>query len=199
MATTPADDQTAPQAHPPVSSRPTYAIGVVFLLVAILFAMASPQDWYGAFKTIHVVFAVIWIGGGFLLTTLAFIAEQQNDPAGKLHVARQAAMVGEKVFTPSSLIVLAMGIAMMLNDFGKLVWDWDSFWIAFGLLGFVATFAIGIGILSPTAKKIHGLLETVGPNTPEVHAAMTKIFLVARLDAAILLLVVVDMTAKPFL
>jgi uncharacterized membrane protein len=180
-----------------VSRQPTALIAAGFLAVAIIFVASS--DWYLAFKTVHVVFAVIWIGGGFLLTTLAFIAEQQGDPAGRAHVARQASMVGMKVFTPSALIVLAMGIAMMLNDVGKAAWDWGEFWVSFGLLGFLATFAIGIGLLTPAAKRIESLIGTVGPDAPEVHAQMTRIFLVARLDAAVLMLVVVDMTAKPFL
>src|SRR5262245_38314772 len=135
MTTTPSDEST-PQSHPPdslvptpASPTPTYVISVVFLLVAVLFVMASPLDWYGAFKTIHVVFAVIWIGGGFLLSALAFIAELENDPQGKAVVANQASKVAMRVFTPSSLIVLLAGIAMMLNDFGKLQWDWGDFWV----------------------------------------------------------------------
>ena len=64
MATTPSDDPRTQLAHARANLTPTYVIGVVFVLVAVLFIMASPQDWYGAFKTIHVVFAVIWIGGG---------------------------------------------------------------------------------------------------------------------------------------
>ncbi len=186
----------ASAAHPRVSPWPTALIGGSFLVVAVIFLASS--DWYLAFKTIHVVFAVIWIGGGFLLTALAFIAERENDAEGRAIVARQATRVAERVFTPSALIVLVAGIAMMLNDVGKLAWDWGDFWVSFGLLGFVSTFAIGVGILTPTAKKIRGLVETVGPNAPEVHAAMNRIFLVARIDAAVLMLVVVDMVAKPF-
>jgi uncharacterized membrane protein len=178
---------------------PTYVIGVVFLLVAVLFVMAAQLDWYGAFKTIHVVFAVIWIGGGFLISTLAFIAELERDVEGRTILAKQAASVSQRVFTPSSLIVLVFGIAMMFNDYGKLVFDWSDFWVIFGLLGFAATFSIGFFVLGPAAKRIRELVATVGPNAPEVHAEMNRIFLVARADAAILMLVVVDMTAKPFL
>jgi uncharacterized membrane protein len=203
MATTPDEKPSGPGAPEPgfrpLSPQVTYVIAVVFLLVAVLFTLASPDDWYGAFKTIHVVFAVIWIGGGFLLTALAFLAELEKDAEGRAIVARQAARVGEKVFTPAALIVLAAGIAMMFNDLGELAWDWGDFWVVFGLLGFVATFAIGVGVLTPTVKKIQALVESHGPNSPEVHAEMNKIFIVARIDAAILMLVVVDMVAKPFL
>src|SRR5262249_18722225 len=127
MASTPSDEPRAQLAHARANLTPTYVIGVVFVLVAVLFIMASPSDWYGAFKTIHVVFAVIWIGGGFLISALAFIAELEHDVEGRTILAKQAASVSMRVFTPSSVIVLVFGIAMMLNDTGKLLWDWSSF------------------------------------------------------------------------
>jgi uncharacterized membrane protein len=199
MASTPSDEPRAQLAHARANLTPTYVIGVVFVLVAVLFIMASPSDWYGAFKTFHVVFAVIWIGGGFLISALAFIAELEHDVEGRTILAKQAASVSMRVFTPSSVIVLVFGIAMMLNDTGKLLWDWSNFWVVFGLLGFVATFCIGFFVLGPAAKRMEGIVASGGANTPEAHAEMNRIFLVARADAAILMLVVVDMVAKPFL
>ncbi len=180
MATTPSDDARAKLAHARASLTPTYVIGVVFLLVAVLFVMASPQDWYGAFKTIHVVFAVIWIGGGFLISTLAFIAELEHDVEGRTILARQAASVSQRVFTPSSLIVLVVGHRDDAERHRRADLELGQ------LLGHVrparlrATFAIGFGVLGPTAKRIGGLIATVGPNAPEVHAEMNQIFLVAR-------------------
>jgi hypothetical protein len=88
---------------------------------------------------------------------------------------------------------------MMLTDVGELAWDWGSFWVTFGLLGFVATFAIGIGVLTPAAKKIEVLAETKGPEAPETQEALSRLLLIARVDSAVLLLVIVDMVAKPFL
>jgi uncharacterized membrane protein len=199
MTTTPSDDSRSQLSHARSNLTPTYVIGVVFVLVAVLFIMASPADWYGAFKTFHVLFAVIWIGGGFLISALAFIAELENDVEGRTVLAKQAAAVSMRIFTPASLIVLVFGILMMVNDTGKLLWDWGSFWVTFGMLGFIATFVIGFFVLGPAAKRMEGIVAAGGVNTPEAHAEMNRIFLVARADAAILLLVVVDMVAKPFL
>ena len=56
----------------------------------------------------------------------------------------------------------------------------------------------GIGVLSPLAKKVGELIETKGAEAPETQAAIRRILLVARVDVAVLLLVVADMTAKPF-
>jgi uncharacterized membrane protein len=171
---------------------PTAAIGAAFLVVAAIFL--STSSWYFAFKTVHVVFAVVWIGGGLLLTILALIAERRDDPVELATVARQAAYVGERIFAPASLVVLAMGIAMMLNT----DWGWGQFWVVFGLLGFASTFTIGIGVLSPLAKRIVVSMEESGPHAPETQALITRILLIARVDTAILLLVIVDMVSKPF-
>ena len=161
-------------------------------MVAVIFA--SQQSWYLAFKTVHVIFAVIWIGGGALLTILGVLAERRNDPVELATIARQAAMVGEKLFSPAALVVLAMGISMMINT----DWGWGSFWIDFGLAGFASTFAIGIGFLAPMSKKVTAVIEASGPQSPEAQALISRILLVARVDIAVLLLVIVDMVTKPF-
>jgi hypothetical protein len=108
-------------------------------------------------------------------------------------------MVAMKVFTPSALIVLIAGVAMMLTDVGKLAWDWGSFWVVFGLLGFASTFAIGLGVLTPAAHKVEALAKEKGPEAPETQEALSRLLLIARVDAAVLLLVIVDMVAKPFI
>jgi uncharacterized membrane protein len=175
---------------------PTLVIAAVFLLVAIVFV--ADTSWYAAFKTLHVVFAVIWVGGGLLFNVLGARAERMGDPDEMLAVVRQAGAVSEKLFIPSSLIVLVFGIAMMFTGPGEF-WEWSSFWILFALAGFAATFLLGVAVLTPQVKKLQGLMETAGPKAPETQAAISRLFLIARADAAILMLVVVDMTAKPFL
>ena len=71
VATTPAERQA--------SLVPTALIAVAFLAVAIAFVTSS-SSWYLAFKTVHVGFAVIWIGGGALLTVLGLRAELSRNP-----------------------------------------------------------------------------------------------------------------------
>jgi uncharacterized membrane protein len=174
------------------SLLPTALIAAAVLVVAIIFCASS--SWYTTFKAIHVGFAVIWVGGGFLLTVLGLIAERQRDPEQMVAVARQAALVGEKLFTPASAIVLAAGIAMMIN----LDWGWGHFWIIAGLIGFASTFVTGLGFLAPRAKALHELMQTAGPMAPETQAAIKSILLIARFDMGVLLLVIVDMVTKPF-
>ena len=179
------------------SGNLTYALLAIVLVVAAIFALNSsavPDHWYGLFKAIHVTSAVLWVGGGIMLTILAIVAERSNDPLQIANVARQAATVGEKFFAPIGLVTFLMGLAMMLNT----NWGWGHFWIVVGLIGYATTFGIGIGLISPTVKKLHAVIETNGPTHPDSIALIKRVMLIARVDAALLLIVVLDMVTKPF-
>jgi uncharacterized membrane protein len=183
---------STPAASSRASLGPTALIGLAFLVFAIIFV--STTDWYTAFMTVHVVFVVVWVGGGAILTVLGIRAERANDNGELVAIARQAAFLGHKVFAPAAIVVVAMGIAMVSNkDIG-----FNHFWIVFGLLGFLITFVLGIAVLAPMSKKLAALLEANGPDHPECQAAVAKLLLIARADIAMLLLVVVDMITKPF-
>ena len=177
------------------SSQLTIALGAAVLVLGLVFALSSIYTgWYAVFRVTHVVLAVFWVGGGVTLTILGLRAERLDDPAEMATLARQAAFVGERLFAPAGLVVLLMGIAMVINaDLG-----WGHFWVIAGLVGYAATFATGVGVLSPLAKKVDVLLREKGPDDAETQAAIERILLVARVDQAVLLLVVADMTLKPF-
>ena len=129
------DETTTEAPASRASLVPTGLIFGAFLILAIVFAV-SAGSWYAAFMTVHVLFVVIWIGGGALLTLFGIMAERNQDSGQVAQIAKMAAFAGERIFAPSALIVVAMGIAMVLNAH----LGFDHFWIAFGLVGFLATF-----------------------------------------------------------
>jgi len=179
------------------SSAPlTAGIGAAVLILGIVFAFDSAWygHWYALFRTVHVVVAVFWVGGGLLLTILGLKAEMSDDPNEIVTLARWAAFVGERLFAPAGGIVLLAGIAMMINT----NWGWGKFWVVAGLVGYAATMVTGIAFLSPQAKRIAALSESKGSTAPETLDAIRKILLIARVDVAVLLLVVADMVTKPF-
>src|SRR5438045_4151263 len=115
---------TAAPAEERSSGALTYVLLAAVLVVAAIFAYKStavPTHWYGLFKAIHVTFAVLWVGGGAMITIFAIVAERSSDPLQIAQVARQAATVGEKFFAPVGLVTFLMGIAMMINT----NWGWD--------------------------------------------------------------------------
>jgi uncharacterized membrane protein len=179
------------------SRRITIGVGVAVAAVGLVFALNTtdaPSHWFAVFKLIHVGVAVFWVGGGIMLTVLALMAQTKHDPEELATVARQAAFVGERMFAPAGVIVLAMGITMVINDhigFG-------TTWVIIGLVGYAMTFTTGIAFLSPRAKRVASLLETKGAAAVETQAAIREILLIARIDVGVLLIVVFDMLMKPF-
>ena len=192
---TPAEGSAAPARR---DHNLTYLILAGVAVVGVVFAFSGsavlPNNWYALFKAIHVTFAVIWVGGGVSIMINAIRAQRTSDPKQVVTVAQQAAFLGEKIFAPAGLVVFLMGVAMMINT----SWGWGHFWIIVGLLGYAATFSIGIGVLSPLAKKIEHSAMEKGPEHPETLALIDRIMMIGRVDIAVLLVVVLDMVTKPF-
>jgi uncharacterized membrane protein len=175
------------------SSQLTLLAGLVLLVGSIVFLWQS-SGAYEIYKTLHVAFAVIWVGGGIALTIIGLLAERADDPRDLATIVKYAEKLGQRVFSPSSVVVLAFGIAMI--EKGGL--GWGTFWIDFALVLWAVSFAVGAGYLGPTAGKLHKLHEASGGAlTPEITAVQQRILRVIRFDAAMLLLIVVDMAAKP--
>jgi len=175
------------------TSRLTLLAAIALLIGLVVFGWAAPAT-FNVYKMIHVVAAVIWVGGGAMLAVLALITERENDPRALAALGHKVEFIATRVFIPSSLVVLLFGILMMVK--GDL--DWGQFWVIVGLVGFAATFLTGIAFLSPQTKKFNAFAEEKGAEAPETQAALQKLLLVARFDVALLLLIVADMAAKPF-
>jgi uncharacterized membrane protein len=95
---------------------------------------------------------------------------------------------------PASLIVLAMGIVLMhKGGFG-----YDHFWTLFGVIGWAVSFVVGAAFLGPQSGKLAKLVEARGLDDPEVVARLNRVISVARTDAVLVLVIAIDMVAKPF-
>ena len=165
---------------------------VAGLAVAAVFL--ANTSWYAVFKTFHVLAAILWLGGGALIAVLAWRAQRARDVAQLLQIAKQAEAASLRIFVPSSLVVVAMGFVLMhKRDFA-----YGDFWTLFGLIAWGLSFLIGAAFLGPEAGKLGRLLEAKDPDDPEVVARVTRIIAVARADVVLLLLVAIDMIAKPF-
>ncbi len=166
---------------------------IVGLAVIVLFL--AKTSWYEVFKTIHVLAAVLWLGGGALITLLAWKAQRAKDNIQLLGIAKQAEWASTRVFVPASLVVVAMGVVLM----HKGNWGYGHFWPLFGLIAWGVSFLVGAAFLGPQSGKLAKLIELKGPDDPDVAARTSRIIAVARADVVLILLVAADMVAKPFL
>jgi hypothetical protein len=148
---------------------------------------------YKALLAIHILAAVIWVGGGMMITMQAERARQARNDQEFVSVALQAEFWGTRVFIPTSLVLVACGFGMIgVGHIG-----FSHPFIDIGLTGWVISFVIGAGFLGPQSVKLKELLTTEGAITPVVKAHVARILWVARVDLVILFAVIVAMVAKP--
>ena len=153
------------------------------------------MDTYELLKTVHVLAAVIWVGGAATIQILAIRAQRvmTTDPEAVMRLGKESEAVGMKVFFPASLVVLAAGIGMVL-DSGI---DFQDLWIVLGLVGIVISAVTGATFLGPESGRIGKLMEERGGLDEEISGRIKRIFLVSRIELTILLLIVINMVVKP--
>lgn len=147
-------------------------------------------DWL---KAIHILMAVIWVGGGFMGQVLVS-RMRKDDPVRMAKTAGDLEWIGTHIFLPASLLMLGAGLWMV---FGFEYWELSTPWVLIGLLGFLATVITGAGFLGPQTKKVKALVDEKGIEDPGVQAAMARLFLISRIDLVVLMIVVIDMAVKP--
>jgi putative copper export protein len=148
---------------------------------------------YGILKAIHVLAAIVWVGGGITMFVLAMRMVRSQDAARVFSFVRDLDWMGKHVYLPASMTVLVFGILTALQAH----LSFRAPWLVLGFLGLVATASTGTMFFLPEGKRIISIGEQRGPDDPEVRRRITRLVGVARVDLVVLLLVVVDMVLRP--
>jgi uncharacterized membrane protein len=142
---------------------------------------------------VHVLTAVVWVGGALSLQVLAIRAERSADGGRVANFATEAEWVGSRVFLPSSIVLLLAGIGLTLEG----DWGFTTPWVLLGLIAYGLSALTGSLFLGPESGRIGKMIADVGPQDPDVLARIKRIFLVSRMELVVLLFIVFDMTVKP--
>lgn len=142
---------------------------------------------------VHVTGAVLWVGGGVTFLMVAERALASGDVPRIQNALDDAERLGKRFFMPLSILTLAAGIWLVLEG----GWGFTQPFVIGGIAGLVASAVLGGAVLTPVSEKLATGLRAAGSVTPEVHASIIKLRNLARLDSAILLVVVFLMTTKP--
>ena len=166
--------------------------GLVVILGAALFLWYAPGA-YSVYKALHVLAVVIWVGGDITLTIAGIVFERRVDGETLASLGKIGAWVGTRIYTPALFAALIFGIALVeKGDLG-----WGTFYIDFALAGWLVAALVGVGFVGPELGRIDKAAQEQGPESPEVARRVKRLFTVFRFDTALLILIVIDMTAKP--
>jgi uncharacterized membrane protein len=148
---------------------------------------------YELLLTIHVLAAVIWVGGGLAMHILGRRVLKRGDSQEIYAFSNEINTVALRLYAPTSLILLVSGI-LLVNEAG---YEFSQLWITLAFIGWAFSFIVGIGYYGPQDKKLQALVAADGPAVPGVAANVRQALLVNSVEQLVLFLIVIDMTIKP--
>ncbi len=156
--------------------------------------MEGAGEMYNYLLFVHVMGAIIWVGGDVALQVIGTRISRADDPVQLAKFAGQVEWLGTRVLTPSAVVILIAGVFMVLD-----AWSFELLWVVIGLAGFSYSLVTGAVLLGPLSGKTGKLIEERGAEDPEVQGNIRKLFMYSRIELVILIVVVFAMTVKPTL
>jgi uncharacterized membrane protein len=143
---------------------------------------------------VHVLMAIVWVGGSIHLQIIGARLVAARDPLQVGNFSKQAEWIGTRVLTPAAIVIVIAGVIMTLDR-----WDFEQLWIIIGIAGFLYSFINGATLLGPLSGKTAKLIDERGAEDPQVQTNIRRLFLYGRIELVILIVVVWAMTMKPTL
>jgi uncharacterized membrane protein len=147
---------------------------------------------YDFWLFVHVLMAIVWVGGNIQLQIIGARLAAANDPIQLAGFSKQAEWIGTKVLMPAAVLIVVAGVFMVLDQ-----WDFEQLWIIIGIAGFLYSFINGAAFLGPLSGKTAKLIEERGAEDAQVQTNIRRLFLYGRIELVILIVVVWAMTMKP--
>jgi uncharacterized membrane protein len=153
-------------------------------------------DTYEWFLAIHILAAVIWVGSDVAIQIFTIRAKRAGESSYLAHLATEIEWYGTRVLLPSSLTIVVFGFLLINQSDGA--YGLGDFFVGFAFAVWIFSFLIGLLFLGPQSGKLGEELEARGPEDPGYQSRLARVFLISRIELVLLILVVLDMTIKPF-
>ncbi len=150
--------------------------------------MTWPEFWL----FVHVLSAMIWIGGGVAIQFFGILTKRAADPAKSAFFIRNVSWIVMRVFLPAALLVFISGVGLVETGF----WDYDETFVTTGIILWAVVALVAFGFLGGAMSRAGAKLETAGPSPP-LMLTIRNLVWTSRALLATLLVIVFVMTVKP--
>ncbi len=142
---------------------------------------------------VHVLSAMVWLGGGLTLMVAGFRARSSARPEAVAEFAGTVPFVGLRVLMPSVVVLLVTGIWQVL---ASSAWSFSQLWVRLALGLFILAFLVGAVYLSRVGI---GLARATADNrlASEGTALLNRWLVGYVVVLALLVVAVWDMIFKP--
>jgi uncharacterized membrane protein len=148
---------------------------------------------YKVLLTLHILAAIVWVGGGTLIQLLALRATRSKSAEHQAGFAEDVSIVSMRTFIPASLLLIVTGLWLVHEG----AWGFDKAWVLIGLAVWIGSFLSGALFLGPQSGKLAKDIEAHGFSSQQAQSRLSTIFLHSRIELAFLVIVVCDMALKP--
>lgn len=155
-------------------------------------AIGTLRCMYELMLYVHVICAVIWVGGAFYGQLLAIRAGRSDDPMALPRLGREMEFLGSRVFVPAATLLFLAGAVMTLR-----AWSFGQLWVAVSVALWIVSAAVGSAYLAPSAKRVSALFEADGPESAAGRQLIGRMFLVSRLELVSFAVIIALMVFKP--
>jgi uncharacterized membrane protein len=153
---------------------------------------ASLYQWL---MFLHVLAAMIWVGGLVVLIALSGYLLRAGDPKAIAGFSGSLRRIGPLTLAPSTIAVVSLGIGLVLDSDGA--WRFSQAWVILALALFAAAFLIGAAFQSRAAIALQRAADAGDGELAARHLRRWS----WGMRVILLLLVVItwDMVVKPAL
>jgi uncharacterized membrane protein len=143
---------------------------------------------------IHILGAIIWVGGGTMLCLIGIRARQIKDAHLIGDFAKTLSYVGLRVLMPAVVVVLVSGVWLVLISSE---WNFTQLWVLLALGAFIVAFLIGAVYLSRIALQLERAAIGADVNAEAASNILGRWIVGYGFVLVILLFAVWDMVFKP--
>lgn len=142
---------------------------------------------------LHILGVVVWMGTGIVMALLSGRVKSEGKKDKMFELAEIMEWLTPRTFIPASIVTLASGVIMVYASERILITD---LWIVLSFGGVMLSMILGGGVIGRINKQIL-LLKDDKDKEKECTALYSRLMFFHRLDLIIILLVLIDMIAKP--
>ena len=149
-------------------------------------------DLYTILLSVHIICAIIWLGGGFALTVLMTRMRSERDPVVLSGILRNGSVLGQKIFGPASLLLVIVGFGLVADG------DWEfKLWLIVAVIAWLGSAVHGAAYMGPQSEKLGELVASGTADAQTIDTRLRTITTHGAIELLVLMLVVVDMVVKP--
>ena len=148
---------------------------------------------FSVFKFLHIVAAIIWVGGVITMTLLNARLASTRNSAAMAALSSVGGFFGQRVFGPAAAITLLAGIVTALSA----GFPMRSVWIIWGFLVILLSFGMTATLTRSTTQRLGVLAATPTSDGAQIVALQSRLWMLTVLNILLLLSAVWAMVSKP--